>query len=524
VKRQGILLGGSLSWWAVAVLVACSCVRPAVTPAQTTGPNAVFGANGATQSLAFIDAAQFTGPLNETDFCARVNGALVSLQNSPGVIDARGIAPVNSTMACPVNTYQGNQVAATPWVYSDGNVQSIANVPGVTILLPAGNINIPTTWVLPDRTRLVGEHTANPNGGTQSTITAASDFSASDTSNSIIEMGSFPLCPNGCTGISVEHLTVNSQASTAVNGIYNAYAGDQSYVNDIALTNMSLTGVIVASLTGESFAIDSGPYSNINFVSNGSSTACQSGSPCPACVQLNVQTRGVHNLTCIGSAYTKYAGVAGLYVDASNNLIEDAHIESFWDGIEIGNANAGASAIGNIVISNVDGATKGYCNDYTKHPTTPIINLIHLCGPNIPLNRTTCSGTYVGVSDVIVVGAKLESGSTGSEASATIEDDLADDAITLPDAGSPFTVGFYALGEQATGTGTFGYSRITSSATTAVGNSNTTKPISVPTWGIGSSAPGTPGETCAHPGTIYSNTGTGSVIWLCTASGWEPLT
>lgn len=332
-------------------------------------------------------------------------------------------------------------------------------------------------------------------------------------------MGSLGLCQYGCTGISIEHMTIDGQG-LLVNAIYNGYAGDQSYVNDVPLKGMALNGLFIAAVSGSGPppASNSGPYSNIAFTS-APNALCFSPGNCPACVQLQVQTRGLRDFTCIGNPNTSVStgtgprGVAAIYVNASNNSIEDVHIESFWDGVEIGGTTS--APIGNVLLSNVDGATKGdNGNCDNGNPTEPIVNLIHLCGLNVPTGRMACLLTTAPVSDVTILGAKLQN---GYGTSAVIEDDLADTAITLPNAGNLFTVGFYALGEQVTGTGTtLGYSRITSSAASAEGNPPGTM-ISVPTWGIGNGPPNSP----CNAGTIYSNTAPAGpyTLYVCTSSG-----
>jgi hypothetical protein len=57
-------------------------------------------------------------------------------------------------------------------------------------------------------------------------------------------------------------------------------------------------------------------------------------------------------------------------VNASNNTIEDVHLETFYDGIQIGNV-ASPSVVGNVVVSNVDAANNG---------SGPVQNVVHICG------------------------------------------------------------------------------------------------------------------------------------------------
>jgi hypothetical protein len=140
------------------------------------------------------------------------------------------------------------------------------------ILLPAGSITISKTWTLPSNVRLVGETPISVTdifqlAGTVSSVTsvqAAPDLVANTPAGSTPAL--IQMCASGatCTGISIEHLELNGANATGqfVNGINNVGAGDQSYVDDVGMTSMGLTGLIVAGtvLSG------SGPYTNINYV------------------------------------------------------------------------------------------------------------------------------------------------------------------------------------------------------------------------------------------------------------------
>ncbi|MGA8492593.1 MAG: hypothetical protein WB711_19375 [Terriglobales bacterium] len=113
------------------------------------------------------------------------------------------------------------QRQASPWA-------GITNPPPSTILLPAGTIVTPSTWVIPSNTKLVGM--GDSSLGT--TIQAASSFSGA-----MLQFGSGS-CPNIsipiCHNISVENLLLDGQGQS-INGILNQYAQDVSYVDDVKL-------------------------------------------------------------------------------------------------------------------------------------------------------------------------------------------------------------------------------------------------------------------------------------------------
>ena len=97
-------------------------------------------------SPAFIDASVLQG--NNDDFCKTIFNVIGAL-NYPAtgeVIDARGIS---ARLTCASGT--------SPWF----NGANYANKPS-TILLPAGTITIPATWVLPAGTKLIGEGSQDP--------------------------------------------------------------------------------------------------------------------------------------------------------------------------------------------------------------------------------------------------------------------------------------------------------------------------------------------------------------------------
>jgi hypothetical protein len=461
------------------------------------GENAVFSGGNPTGSIAFIDASAFCGGAggsgtcsgSSTDVCTEIGTALTKLPATGGVIDARGVVPsVGGSQSC-----SGNPFASLP---------SNNNVP-YWVLLPASNIKMYAGWVLPSNVHLLGEG--------QYTMLIA-EFSSGD----IIDMGSSG-CTTPVTGISIDSVNLDA-ASTAnsVNGIVNNCAQQSSYVNNVDMYSIGGVGILVTSN-----ASNSGPYSNITF-SGASSTSCPSHpaiGACPVCVDLEAQTRGVHGATCISGGNDNAPGAAGIYVNWSNNTVEDIHFEGFWDGIEV--AENSSNTVGNVLISNITGAESG--NGVT-------LNTVHICGPHPNSGEGACSA-YGTVSDVTILSATdNNNGGAKGQASAVIQDDVTNTTVAaiLPSDPSKIstgeTVALYVLGEPMGG----GYSRFT----TNPGTNFTTSPSGspVPTWGVGGTAPtGACSATSSNgsvPGAVYSDTagGTNTSIYVCTSSGsWAPI-
>ena len=148
----------------------------------------------------------------------------------------------------------------TPW----NNGTTFVNVPS-TILLPAGTIVIPKTWVLPNNTTLIGVGDALPSTSSASSTTIQACLnSCSFTGTDMIDLGTSTLCPlHGeipvCNSVSVENLVLDGQGQT-INGIVNSNSQTGSYVDHVSLYQILGTGLLA-----ESNANNSGPYSNITF-------------------------------------------------------------------------------------------------------------------------------------------------------------------------------------------------------------------------------------------------------------------
>jgi hypothetical protein len=210
------------------------------------GWDAVYNASMNTApSQSFLDASQFLVTGEGRDLCDTIYGILTGQYLNkqtfiPGsVIDARGISGTTN-LTC---------THGSPWTEGGTTVSAPS-----TILLPAGTIVIPSGWIPPKSTRLIGEGDGIPSNGLTpgTTIQAASGFSGT-----MIQFGS-----TASTGIAVEHLTLDGQGQLgqSVNGIANAESQANSYVDHVSLYRILGTGLSVSGA-----ANDSGPYSNITF-------------------------------------------------------------------------------------------------------------------------------------------------------------------------------------------------------------------------------------------------------------------
>jgi len=434
--KAAILLG-------IVALVASALVSPNRAEGQSAGNNAVYNSSGTCSpkcaaSTAFIDASV----LFQSDICTTIYNILQPVTYSASVIDARGI---NGTAAltCPTNT--------TPWLKGGTPL----NKPS-TIMLPAGTIQIPTTWTLPPSTHLIGVGSNITSGFTPgTTLVAHSSFSGS-------AMMSF--CTAACTGIGVENLTLDGQGQT-IDGIDNANAQDLTYVDHVGLYRIVGTGLSVSGI-----AKNSGPYTNITFDMGGAA-----GSASTHCASINglASTRGIRNLTCISESGDLPAAVL---LDSSSNLLKDVTIAGFYDGILVG---ANAPAKSNVLI-NIIGDTSS-CQPICPNP----IRAIHISS-----NQTGGSNN---VSDLSIVGV----GNDVPSGTYTIGDDLTGAQIIDP------YVGLYVLGKLVNN----GYARFTTSPSYA-------------TWAVGTGAPSgtcTQGSlySCTGGTTTCKQNTTAFALWGC---------
>jgi hypothetical protein len=482
------------------LLVAWAVVLPKFSQGQAAGNKGVYNSSPAVAaSQVWIDASAFWTSGTTPDLCSIISGSILNSSysgNYPNgaVIDARGLY-YNSSSAASIGC------SGTPFANF-----TTSSPPPTTILLPAATIPVSQTWVLPNNVKIVGEN--------QRTVLSASVSSSWTSGTDVVDMGSSGLCSTPCSGIAIEHLHIDTSNYSKLNGIVNNYAELGSYVNDVEVTANRCAGLTI----GSGSATNSGPYTNINFVATGPPSSCFAASggggsnlSYPLCIDIETQTRGVHGATCIG--YSSVAKDAAIYVNASNNTIEDIHFENFWDGIQIGDV---ASTVGNIVVSNVTGADNG------AQPQ----NIVHICGSNPAASGAggaacTTSGT---VMDISIFQSTYVNGLSGT--STSIQDDVTGTSIPSPQYGTGLSgypgslAGAYLLGEGIGGGDGFSRFNVSPSAI----STGTGTPPTAPTWGVGIGV--TTGATCTTPGTLYSSTAGGSLtsVYVCTSSfQWEPI-
>jgi hypothetical protein len=398
-------------------------------------------------SLAFVDAAPYTKDSRCTggscDICSAVFYAFSDYTpgNSNGVVvDARG-----------VNAGTSQYCSENPW-------SAFSTTPYSTVLLlPSGTINIQDSLVLPSNTRIVGQGPSQTILQACQTPTCSSTFSGTD----MIDMGqeNASICPlhgtghYDCQGVIVEHLALNGNGLSGVNGIVNSSSQELSYVDDVAMTNMGSGGIGLYFDNAD--AGNSGPYTKIYYSGSGTCASI-----------LGVNIRGIHGLSCILSGST--AGSA-VFIDGSNNSVEDVYVRAgtSQDGILLGSHEIAQ----NNVLFNISGSS--------------LKNLVEIAS---------------GSSDLTVLGA------TQSGSSSTIRDNLTGTTVT------DGNVGMYIVGEsvQAGSTGV-GYSRFTTSPN--VVSSNPT----APNWIVGAAQPTTPcaigslySRTSGTTGTLYGCQGLSS--------------
>jgi hypothetical protein len=430
-----------VQWFCFGSLVLCGFVFAPVRVAAQQGDKAVFGTGSSlAASSDWVDASAFCGQggtnnCNTTnfDFCAIVSTALGKLlmQLSPagGVLDARGVLPPPATGNSPENCL------SSPFPSS---INTQTNPYPITILLPAYTIQLNPingagtgTWTLPNNVRLVG-------AGFETVLLGSSTCCSS----AMIEMGS----PNSCqtplyTGIAVEHLQLNTQGSYG--GIENECAGLASYVNDVLISGTRTSQQTLGGngLTIGPGAINSGPYTDVYVVAAPFPESCGTGSF--NCVKIGAQTRGLHGATCLGDSTTggnTGSGSAAIVVNASNNSIQDVHVESFYDGIQIGDTS---SSVSNIFVSNIETGTTQGCAGVT--------NTVHVCGPNFGSNYQcpTNYPPYGSATDTAMVGVSNDSVIVQGVTANTIEDDQTGTLIQgcgNTTGCNPIASGLYVLG------------------------------------------------------------------------------
>jgi hypothetical protein len=459
------------------LVLGCFSVLPTTLHGQGAcpifpGDKVVYGSSGqVTNAHDYIDASTLmVGAPTATDVCWGIVQALNELQNSTscntaalnstGVIDARGIlAAANGQLDCSVN----------PWSAPNPSTSAFVTVffPAGTIVSPPATTGLTTTWFLPKNTHLVG---AGP-------FATTFDFNLAAPNANMIQMGpqfnGGSGCPNS-SGVVIEHLGLTNVGSYTTNGIYNNNAQELNYVNDVALTGITGTGLMIIGTNDSSLgcANNSGPYTNIYFSGTGT------------CVNINGTngTRGIHGLNCVG---TGSPSVAAILLDGRNNTIQDVSISGYTgDGILIGSQyNSTGNPLGayaqNNFLLNIAGSSS-------------LTNVVHIFANTVQSGAQPTDLTLMGIS-----------GGTGKT--------IINDAVSGPTLISRSPVGLYILGESM---GPTGYSRFSTSS-------------NAPVWLQGTAVPGATCPAGVVNGSLYSVTNNTNnptaTLWGCIGGSWVAL-
>lgn len=501
--------------------------------AQTEGYNAICNSsscNGAypseiSPSPSTIDASVFG---NSGDVCAQIRLAFGNIPlGATGItIDARGVQPSSpgAPFAC----------TGTPWYSGSGS----PNLTPSVILLPAGQISMSQTWIIPSQTRVFGAgvygsskaHSATGYGTYLVCNSSCTLGQASGVPPAFIQFGGYDVTGNAycnpfpCTGISVEYLTVDgvtfnssgaSYPQPAV-GILNQYGQQGSYVNQVNIINLAETtsgtyavGLQIGGGSGSASAINSGPYTDIFFQASLTESPGMPQEIYPTeCVEIyQSATLGLHGITCVlGDNMASDGSSPAIALDASYTTIKDVHVEDFYDGVRIGaNAAAQADTIANVtsyklyLISDIGSGTPA-----CPQPVNGIGNAVHICGP---AGGSGCDN----ISDLTIMAVAPIPSSTLHDANAVMDDQ------TVVSTG--VSVGLYDLGTAGTTLAGGGRTRF------FAGNASSTSSNPIPSWGVGNTSP--PSSGCQE-GSIYSNTNpppaSNSTIYVCSHSGtWVPI-
>lgn len=460
----------ALRWQLVGGLVLsfCALTAPISAKAQTTctfgssqGFNVVWGCGGVSSPLvqgtfALVDAYQFY-PGTGGDICAAMHSALAATAiytplKQGIVVDARGFG--GGSWSCNSN----------PWLGLTYPPSSIV------ALLPAATISLSTTWQLPRHTRIVGEGS----GSNRTILKAVSPgFSGGD----MIDMG-----PPGCSdadypAISIEHLALNGNSVSNLNGIVNPCAQELSYVDDVSFTQISLIALEVTTKN----AANSGPYTKLTMSNVGTCLSISS----PTQGNSLYDMRSVQGVSCTLSSSSS----SGILLDAASTSLEDISItgvSSNQNGIVVGSRYPSP----NNLLFNIRGSGLVDVIQLSSHPYTPTVT-----APNCPATNST---TTYDVCNITILGV------TSSSSTNSIDDKVTSTVLTDPN------VGMYILGEPV------------ESAGASVGNSRLTTSPNVPSWSVGTSAASSL-ESCTK-GSIYSQTsGTGSTTLFGCNGTWAAI-
>jgi hypothetical protein len=429
----------------------------------------------------YIDASASSFATAKGDFCTTLYNALAQVQ-LPGysatylgtaVVDARGIT---ASFTCSTSS------ALNPF----SALTSVA----ATVLLPQGQIQICTPWVIPSGVKLIGVGGEDPALGgfvSRTWIQASTNTNCTGafSGSGVIVMGT----GSNCTGTSIEQLVVDAQGQ-AIDGIDNEDCGDQSYVKNVTLYQVLGVGLDAYKANVDDNTspspTDSGPYTNITFDTNTTSTTTSTYG-----FYITKAIRGIQGITCTTgspSANTTNSPGMCIYLDHAGNSVADVRIEGFTTGIEVLSSNE--------VLINIDGDTSFQSSqDPTKKP--PPVIVVEIAS---------------GQSNVAVLGVTNNCGASCGSSNYTIDDLASGNTLT---ASTDPSVAMYVLGNEVT---------LSSTPSKITGYSLYSTSSSIANWQVGgNSSPG----TCTTRGSLYSYTylSTASPVenqyslFVCNASG-----
>lgn len=345
-------------------------------PAAATPTDAVFYANA------------FAAPSG--DFCKAINSALSTAQTlvqllsgSHGmVVDARGLTDVGGTN-CLTDPFHGIDVGGTD---------------SILLLLGPINLRSKVTWVLPNRTRIVGD------GAT--VISAVSGFAAgadamdNHLDPAVVQFGdSATQAGTALFGDSIEQVTIDC-AGNAMVGLRNQASQEQTTADRVVITNCKDTGLEITT----SGAQNSGPFRNLQivpgvgtYITTGTTCArvgtpqtsgCQ-GSPC-----FVNSFRGIEGMVCDNSSGTQIN--YGLDISTQGGRFRDIDILGTLNaGIRLGNSTAAAT--NGVVLENITGCVDASCSNGGTNYLSTLVLLAPASG--------TASGFSVSMRGLQLLGA-----------------------------------------------------------------------------------------------------------------------
>ncbi len=214
-------------------------------------------------------------------------------------------------------------------------------------------------------------------------------------------MGTSGLCPGSnmnCPAIQIEHLRLDGQGISGVNGIVNGFSQERSGLTDISLVNIQGTALEIGIN-----ASNSGPYSNLTISNVGTCIKIDSGV---------THTRGIYGLTCTPTVSSQ----AAILVDGNNSSIEDVVITggASQDGILIGSIG---NAQGNVLF-NVSGNGLKNAIELSANASDTTILAVTKSGTGGTVKDDRTGGTTIGDANLsmYILGDPVQENTSGTAA------------------------------------------------------------------------------------------------------------